>query len=76
MRFHLMHLEDTVLREDVEEEVRILTPGAGKVAIAVPLDAVPAMLGLLDEALEGLEEQCCEHCGDPLARRQRGPDAG
>lgn len=73
MHFHLMHIDDAVVREDAEEEVRIVTPGAGKVAVAVPLDAVPAMLALLCEALEGVEEQRCEHCEEPLSRPPRDP---
>lgn len=71
MRFHLMHIEDELRPIDGDEEVYLLTPGTGKTALAVPLDAIPKVLDLLAESLDGVPAQLCEHCGEPLVRPER-----
>jgi len=67
MRFHLMHIDDRSRPFTEDEEVYLITPGAGKTALAVPLDAVPNVVALLAETLDGRPEQACEGCGEPLA---------
>ncbi len=71
MRFHLMHIDNELRPLDEDEEVYLFTPGSGKTAVAVSLDAVPRVLDLLEEAYEGVPEQCCEHCGETLVRPER-----
>jgi hypothetical protein len=71
MRFHLMHIDDELRPMGEDEEVYVFTPGTGKTALAVPLDAVPKVLELLEEALDGVEIQVCEHCGEPLTRPEK-----
>jgi hypothetical protein len=60
VRLSLIHLDDT------SDELTVVVPGGEKVAIMVPLDALPAFLPVLEEAAEELPEQCCETCGVPL----------
>jgi hypothetical protein len=71
MRFHLMHIGNRTRPMGEDEEVYVFTPGTGKAAVAVPLDAVPKLLDLLGETFDGIPEQVCEHCGEPLLRPER-----
>ncbi len=71
MRFHLIHV-DSEPRSDEQEEVYVLTPGANKAAIAVPIDALPAFLPLLAESLDGLPELLCPDCGEPIVDHDGG----
>jgi hypothetical protein len=59
VRFSLIHVDDT-------ETLTVVVPGGEKVAVMVPIDALPEFLPLLDEAIEALPEQCCAECGGPL----------
>ena len=69
MRFCVIHVHDEP--GGPEEEAIVIVPGAGKVAVAVPLDALPGFLPILHEATEGLEEHCCPSCRAPI-RGARG----
>jgi hypothetical protein len=60
VRFSLIHLDEG------SDEITVVVPGGEKVAMMVPLDALPGFLPLLDEALEELPEQCCVACGAAL----------
>ena len=64
MFFHLIHI-DTTPRTDPGEEAYVITPGTSKTAMAVPLDALPAFLPMLAEALDDLPPLCCPQCGEP-----------
>jgi hypothetical protein len=63
MHFALMHLEAT---PQPDEEVLITVPGAAKTVIAVPLDALPHFLPLLDQAVQGKPRACCPACSAVL----------
>jgi len=63
MRFCLIHLPDDAATAD--PEVILVVPGCERTAIAVPLDALPEFLALLDEAVE-LGEQRCPACDASL----------
>jgi hypothetical protein len=63
VRFSLIHVDDS------SDELTVVVPGGEKVAIMVPLDALPEFLPVLDEATEELAEQCCGACGAALPGR-------
>ncbi|MDQ3676513.1 MAG: hypothetical protein M3401_06865 [Actinomycetota bacterium] len=63
MRFAHMHLEATPLPD---EDVLIAVPGTGKTVIAVPLDALPHFLPLLDRAVRDQPRACCPACSAVL----------
>jgi hypothetical protein len=67
MRFCLIHVHDEDYGPD--EEAMVIVPGADKLAIAVPLDALPSFLSLLDEAAADLAPQVCGCCGEVLPGR-------
>ncbi|MDX6690588.1 MAG: hypothetical protein QOG15_2045 [Solirubrobacteraceae bacterium] len=69
MHFALMHLDDTAAPA---EEALIAVPGAGKTVIAVPLDALPGFLPILDEAVADQPPACCPACSAELPAR--GPE--
>lgn len=59
-----MNLDD---EPSADEEVYLLTPGdPSKTAIAVPLDALPRFLPVLERARSGLPPACCPACSDEL----------
>jgi hypothetical protein len=60
VRFSLIHIGDG------SDTLTVVVPGGERTAIMVPVDALPAFLPLLDEAIEELPEQCCERCGERL----------
>lgn len=62
MRFSLIHLDG----DGGSDTVTVVVPGGEKVAVRLPLDALPEFLPLLDDATAGLPEQCCEQCGEAL----------
>jgi hypothetical protein len=66
-----MHMDEAVRPFNEGEEVYVLTPGGDRTALAVPLDAIPKVLELLAESLDGIPEQVCEHCGSELVVPQR-----
>jgi len=63
MHFVLMHLDEIPA---ADEEVLIAVPGGPKTVIAVPLDALPHFLPLLDRAIEGRPRACCPACSAVL----------
>lgn len=67
MRFCLIHLDD-----DSDELTVVVPGGAERTAIMVPLDALPAFLPILDQAIADLPEQCCDACGEALPGLPRG----
>jgi hypothetical protein len=59
MHFSLIRLAD----QPVEgEEVYLVVPDGSRIAIAVPLDALPDFLPILDEARSGLSAPRCPAC--------------
>lgn len=62
MRFCLIHLDD----DGRSDEVAVIVPGAGQVAVIVELDALPALAPVLHEATAGLAEQRCAACATEL----------
>jgi hypothetical protein len=62
VRFSLIHLDG----DGGSDTVTLVVPGGEKVAVMLPLDALPEFLPLLDGATEALAEQCCGHCGEAL----------
>ncbi len=73
MRFCLMHLED----DGSTDELAVIVPGAGRVAMMVPLDGLAAFLPILQEATAELGEQRCTACAAPLpGLRRSGADGG
>ncbi|MEA2126566.1 MAG: hypothetical protein QOI80_3348 [Solirubrobacteraceae bacterium] len=69
MRFSLIHIDEG------SDELTVVVPGGERAAIMVPLDALPAFLPILDEAIETLPEQCCAACDEPLPGLRREADA-
>jgi hypothetical protein len=63
MHFALVHLDVTPADD---EEVLIAVPGGAKTVIAVPLDALPNFLPLLEEAVENQPRACCPACSAVL----------
>ena len=64
MHFVLMH---TCNQASAGEEVILLVPGEpSKTAIAVPLDALPDFLPILERARSGLPPACCPYCAVQL----------
>jgi len=63
MHFALMHLDDVPAPD---EEVLITVPGGPKTLIAVPLDALPHFLPLLDRAVQEHPPACCPACSAVL----------
>ena len=50
----------------VGAEVAVVVPGTRKLAMMVPLVALPDFLGLLYEAMRDQGEQRCPACTEPL----------
>ena len=61
MVFCLMHL-DAPGAPGEDEEVYVVVPGAEKTAIALPLDALPQFLPLLEQAVRDLPSAQCSAC--------------
>ena len=60
MHFILMNISN---QPSAGEEVYLLVPGdPSRTAIAVPLDALPAFLPILERARSGLPPPCCPQC--------------
>jgi hypothetical protein len=64
VRFCLIEMPPA--RGGTEAEVTIVVPGTEKVAMVIPLGALPAFLPLLHEAMSGIAEQRCPACAEPL----------
>jgi len=63
MHFALMHLDATPAPD---EEVLITVPGGANTVIAVPLDALPHFLPLLDRAVRDQPPARCPACSAVL----------
>jgi hypothetical protein len=63
MRFSVIHLAET---PSEGEEVFVVIPGAGKTAIAVPLDELALFLPLLAQAAGALPPPRCPACSARL----------
>lgn len=61
MVFCVIHLDPPCATPD-EEEVYVVVPHSGKTAIALPLDALPKFLPLLEEAVCDLPPPQCAAC--------------
>ena len=62
MVYCFIHLLDAPDPADGEEEVYIVVPDTSKIALAVPLDALPQFLPLLDAVLRDLPLPVCPAC--------------
>lgn len=62
---HLDRVEDPLGRA---EEVFLVVPGGSKTALAVPLDALPEFLPLLEQAVGGDVLPACPVCGAEIPR--------
>jgi hypothetical protein len=65
MVFCVFHL-DPPCAPDEDEEVYVIVPGTGKTAIALPLDALPQFLPLLEHAVRDLPPPQCSACTGAL----------
>lgn len=61
MVFCVIHL-DPPSDPPEDEEVYVIVPGAAKTAMAVPLDALPQFLSLLEQAIGGDVPPACPKC--------------
>lgn len=72
MHFVLMHVFNEA---SPGEEVILLVPGEpSKTAIAVPLDALPNFLPILERARSGLPPACCPNCSVQLPAQAPATD--
>ena len=69
MVYCFVHLLDDPDPADGEEEVYIVVPDTSKVAMAIPLEALPAFLPLLDQAVCDLPLPECPACGATMPTR-------
>ena len=67
MVFCVLHLDDEP-RRDGDEEVYVIVPHGSRTAIAVPLDALPRFLPLLERALGEAPLPECSACAAPIPR--------
>ncbi len=75
MHFCALHLDDASWPPE-EEQVYIVVPGgAKKTAIAVPLDALPQFLPLLEQAVGGPSPPTCAVCGAKIPKLRVCPAA-
>jgi hypothetical protein len=61
MVFCVIHV-DPPCAEPEDEEVYVFVPGTGKTVMAVPLEALPQFLPLLEQAVHGLPSPQCAAC--------------
>ena len=61
MVFCVIHV-DPPCAEPEDEEVHVVVPGTGKTVMAVPLDALPQFLPLLEQAVRELPPAQCAAC--------------
>lgn len=61
MVFCVIHV-DPPCAEPEDEEVHVVVPGTAKTAVAVPLDALPQFLPLLEQAVRALPAPQCAAC--------------
>lgn len=73
MVFCLVHLDDARGRA-AGEEVHLFVPDTSRTVIVVPLDALPAFLPLLDEAVGDRPPSPCSDCAATLTERAEFPD--
>jgi len=72
MHFVLMHVFNDA---SPGEEVILLVPGeSSKTAIAVPLDALPGFLPILERARSELPPACCPRCAAQLLAQAPATD--
>ena len=65
MVFCVIHV-DPPCAEPEDEEVYVVVPGTGKTVMAVPLDALPQFLPLLEQAVCDLPSAQCTACTVPM----------
>ena len=65
MVFCVIHLDDAPCR-DVDEKAYVIVPDGSKTAMAVPLDALPRFLPLLQRALDDAPLPECSTCATPM----------
>ena len=61
MVFCVIHV-DPPCAEPEDEEVYVVVPGTNQTVIAVPLDALPQFLPLLEQAVRDLPSAHCAAC--------------
>jgi hypothetical protein len=62
MMFCLIHLDPPCPTPE-DDEVYVVVPGSAKTAIALPLDALPGLLPVLEQAVGDLPPPQCADCG-------------
>ena len=76
MLFCAINLHDLAAPPEVEEEALVVVPGAAKAAVAVPLDALPHFLPLLEQAIGRDAWPQCPACGVTIPRLEGAVCAG
>lgn len=74
MHFCAIHLDDDGAPPG-DEEVYVVVPGGTKTAMAVPLDALPAFLPLLEQAVGATGLPACPDCGAAIPKLRVCPGA-
>jgi hypothetical protein len=62
MMFCVIHLDPPCPSAE-DDEVYVVVPGSAKTAIALPLDALPGLLPVLEQAVGDLPPPQCVACG-------------
>ncbi|MGH2942095.1 MAG: hypothetical protein ACRDLN_04900 [Solirubrobacteraceae bacterium] len=73
MHFCAVHLDDACRPPD-DEEVYVVVPGTTRTAIAVPLDALPHFLPLLEQAVGNDARPACPACAAEIPRLRTSTD--
>lgn len=73
MHFCAVHLHDPCWPPG-EEEVYVVVPGTSKTVIAVPLDALPQFLPLLEQVVGGDARPACPACAEQIPRLRTSAD--
>jgi hypothetical protein len=74
MHFCAIHLDDEGAPLGEREEVHIVVPGAAKTAMAVPLDALPAFLPVLESAVGTASVLRCPLCDAEIPKLRVCPE--
>jgi hypothetical protein len=74
MHFCAIHLDDDEAPLGEPEEVYVVVPGTAKTAMAVPLDALPAFLPVLERAVGTESVPQCPVCAAEIPKLRVCPE--